>query len=267
MPPAPSRSAAPTSAADAAPPLPDDGILYELAYYPDVAPDQLLLDFLTTLVDPFAREGRVLDCACGTGEPMLWLADRYSMCLSDASADMLRVTQAKVHQRGLNGVTVRRAEWTALPDVFHEPFDAVLCTGNALARSLTLRARREALDGMCSVMRPGGLLYLDFREDFEELPTGRSSLTEVAGPVEWEGLELAVLIHETRVAPHVRRTKDLYLTEPGRVSLQRTVTSEYLSFSRSEILADLLATGFGEPTFHARPGRWPMAAITAIRSA
>lgn len=255
----------PPAGADHALAMPDEGTLYELTYYPERLPDRPLLEFLTALVDPFARGGRVLDCSCGTGEPALWLAERYSVTLADASESMLRVAGEKARRWGTPGVTLRRAAWTDLPATFHESFDAVLCTGSALPRALTSAERRDALGAMRSVLRPGGLLYLDFREDFQELPEGRPALTEVAGPVEWQGRAFAVLIHETRTPPYVRRTKDVYLTAPGTAALRQTVASDYRPFTRDEILADLLATGFREPRFHDRPGIWPMTAVTAVR--
>lgn len=261
---------APPGAPEAPPPpslaTPDAAELYELAYYRERGPDLPLVEFLAALIDRYGAQGEVLDCACGTGEPALWLADRYRITLADASEAMVRAARAKVEQAGLCGVSVHQATWSTLPQNFDRRFSAILCTGNALALAPTRDERRAALRGMYAVTAMGGMVYADFREDYGDVPAGRLGLSEVAGPLAWDGGNLALLVYEGRFSPHVYRTKDFVRGGPGSASVVASLTTRYLPFTHDEIRNDLLEVGFGEPVFHTRPGAWPLAAITATRS-
>ncbi|HEU4557088.1 MAG TPA: class I SAM-dependent methyltransferase [Longimicrobium sp.] len=265
MPSLPCPGTVPSS--DAAPiPRPDEAELYELAYYHGRERDHHLLRFLSALIDRHSPGGEVLDCACGTGEPSLWLAEWYPVTLADASESMVREARRKAARVGLGHVPVQTAEWAALPTAFDRRFAAVLCTGNALAQAVTCEQRRAALRGMRDVAAAGGMIYLDFREDYGEFPTERFTLSEVTGPLKWKEYELALMVYEGRFSAQIRRIREFLLVSPGRASVLWSATTRYLPFSRAEIRDDLVAVGFGEPVFHARPGAWPLTAVTATRS-
>lgn len=243
-----------------------DAELYELTYYATEPTDTELVNFLAQLIEDKAPGRRVLDSACGTGEPGLHLADRFSVSLSDASEPGLRLARHKADQAGLHVSDFRIAEWADLGSVFSARFDAVLCTGNALAQCTTREARRDALAGMAAVLRKEGMLYADFRTDRAAGVPPTSELVEVIGPLDWRGEQLVALIYERLSGHLLERIKDYYRAHPGAASHLTSVISRYLPFTSADIAEDMASVGLTRITFHDRPGRWPLVAVTAIRS-
>jgi ubiquinone/menaquinone biosynthesis C-methylase UbiE len=240
--------------------------LYELTYYATEPTDTDLVDFLVQLIEDNAPGRRVLDCACGTGEPGLHLADRFSVSLSDASEAGLRIARQKANQAGLDVPEFRVAEWADLSSTFPTRFDAVLCTGNALAQCTTREARRDALAGMAAVLRKKGMLYIDFRADRAAGGSLAPELVEVIGPLDWKGEQLVALVYERFSGCLLERIKDYYRAHPGAASHLTSVISRYLPFTSTDIAEDIASVGLTRITFHDRPGRWPLVAVTAIRS-
>ena len=118
---------------------------------------------------------RVLDCACGTGQLAVGLANRgFDVVASDASAGMVARTRrlADAH-----GATVRAivCPWEDLRAVAGGPFDAVLCVGNSLTHAEGPAGRRTALAAMADVLVPGGLLAVTSR-NWERLREQRPGL-------------------------------------------------------------------------------------------
>ena len=109
----------------------------------------------------FAGRGvaRLLDCACGTGRDLLLFRELgLEVSGSDLSEAML--ARARENLAGAD-VPLVRADFRELPAHFPEPFDAVVCLGNAVNELLEDAETLRALASMRSVLRPGGILVLD----------------------------------------------------------------------------------------------------------
>lgn len=113
---------------------------------------------------------RVLDVACGTGEPALTLAKRMGGSVDivgiDAAPGMIDVANTKAGTRGLQGVTFEAmpAEALAFPD---ESFDRVLCRFGVMLFEQPLQGVME----MHRVLRPGGRFALAVWSRPEAMPT------------------------------------------------------------------------------------------------
>lgn len=102
----------------------------------------------------------VLDCACGTGYNALALVQHgFTVTASDISEAMLLEARRRLGDQA----AVHRCAWADLPDLFTEPFDGVICTGNSLIHAGDEGGMTSAHTGMAGALRPGGLLLLDTR--------------------------------------------------------------------------------------------------------
>lgn len=115
---------------------------------------------------------RVLDCACGTGHHVR-LFVRWGLDAVGSDVSPARIEEARRQAREA-GAAVRFevADFRRLPEVFAQPFDAVVCTGS-LPLAGSPDAIREAVASMRDVLRPDGLLLLQCR-NFETMPEGRT---------------------------------------------------------------------------------------------
>ena len=112
------------------------------------------------LVAHLSPGARVLDCAAGTGQLAVGLAQRgFEVVASDASGAMVART-AELAQRHGVALEARRCPWDELPEQGWPPFEVVFCVGNSLAHAAD---RREALEGMRGVLAEGGFLVLTSR--------------------------------------------------------------------------------------------------------
>jgi len=147
------------------------------AYRPDVA-DAYLRLFSDLNVES------VLDCACGTGDPLIGLAKRGERRLrlvgSDGSRGMLAMCALNaifpepetggrpltVHPFGAagsgGGIELMTCRWEELPSrCGSDHFDVVMCVGHALYHAMTREAMVAALRTMAAVTRPGGYVVFD----------------------------------------------------------------------------------------------------------
>ena len=118
----------------------------------------------SAVTDELAPGARVLDCACGTGQLAVGLAQRgFRVAASDASPAMVERTRAMAADHGVD-VETRVCPWQELPEQgWDGAFDAVFCVGNSLAHAPGTAARRGALAAMAGVLHEGGVLALTSR--------------------------------------------------------------------------------------------------------
>jgi SAM-dependent methyltransferase len=99
----------------------------------------------------------IVDVGCGTGRHSLALAEAgFEVVGIDASADMIAVARAAAP-----GVTFEAADLNSWRP--RSPFDGALCRGvlNEFTEDVE---RQAAMDSLCEMLRPGGLLVLGVRE-------------------------------------------------------------------------------------------------------
>ena len=106
---------------------------------------------------------RILDCACGTGNPSLALTKGgFKVICSDGSAEMLKL--AKHNSRRMNvplQIVSRPVLWEQLTEYFgQDTFDVVLCTGNSLCH-VPPDAVKESIKQMAGLLAKDGLLIID----------------------------------------------------------------------------------------------------------
>src|SRR5690348_7182006 len=129
---------------------------------------------------PFLAEvpegGRVLDCAAGTGELAVGLAQLgFAVTATDASTAMIDRTRALAREHGA-ALQAEVCAWAELGRRrWADAFDAVLCVGNSLTHAEGRSGRRAALAGMARVLRPGGVLLVTSR-NWECLRAARPGL-------------------------------------------------------------------------------------------
>lgn len=129
----------------------------------------------------------VLDCAAGTGFPLVDLAadarGRFRIHCSDGDRLMIKDLMARASDLGVPLTNLspprRRApnrlsasmvlDWTELDDVTHR-YDYVLCRGNSLAYANTWGGKKKVADNalveayltiIATKVRPGGYLHID----------------------------------------------------------------------------------------------------------
>src|SRR3954452_4028872 len=101
------------------------------------------------LVEQLPPKARVLDCACGTGQLAVGLALLgLDVVATDASAGMVRRTQALADLMGVT-LQVSQAPWDGLLDHLSDSaFDVVFCVGNSLVHADGATGRLAALSAM-----------------------------------------------------------------------------------------------------------------------
>lgn len=69
-------------------------------------------------------------------------------------------------------IRFERADFRALSDVFHRPFDVIICMDNALPHMLSEKQLEEAVVSITSQMAQGGIFVASIR-DYDALPESR----------------------------------------------------------------------------------------------
>ncbi len=107
----------------------------------------------------------VADIACGTGYHAIKLAHAgFDVTATDGAINMIQQTKANAEKMGAKLVDTRVVDWRNLSNEFGaNHFDALVCLGNSFSHLMDHEARREAIDAMFAVLKPGGILLLDQR--------------------------------------------------------------------------------------------------------
>ena len=101
--------------------------------------------------------GSVLDAGCGTGENALFLAGRGQRVTGiDFLAEPINIAQQKAAKRGLTA-TFLEMDALALKEL-PEVFDSAIDSG--LFQVFSDEDRRRYVEGLASVLKPGGRLFL-----------------------------------------------------------------------------------------------------------
>lgn len=115
--------------------------------------------FFRMLVERHAIQ-TAIDAGCGTGFHSLLLAQLgVRVTAVDVSPEMLARVSGAARAAKLD-IAVLRSSLLELPAKTATPVDAVVCMGNTLAHLLTRAALEETLRGFASILRPGGMLFL-----------------------------------------------------------------------------------------------------------
>jgi len=139
--------------------------LYEkFAYdYDEFGPiDEYLGDEKTFFNKIFTEHGvqKVLDCACGTGQHLLMLAQSgYKVWGSDYSPSMLEVARKNLQKRNIS-IPLHQCDFRFLEREFDITFDAIICLTNSLPHLHTDEDLLLALRSMRNRLNKSGLLVL-----------------------------------------------------------------------------------------------------------
>lgn len=167
------------------------------------------------------------------------------MTAVDASPAMVDESRRRLASAGAD-VAVHVCSWTDLPARFAAgSFDAVLCTGNAIAHLRSEEEMVEVFRAFAGVLAPGGVLILDTHhwELLERI--GEQTIVDPV-VVERDGARCERSYHWARVASepgHWRLELVLDVADRDR-RRTRTLTVDMIPFSTDELGARLRSAGF-----------------------
>lgn len=102
----------------------------------------------------------ILDCACGTGQHLLMLAELgLSVCGSDYSAAMLKAAAVNLEKHGKK-IPIYQCDFRQLQEAYTEKFDAVVCLTTSLPHMHTDEDLLRSLRSMKDRLNTKGLLVL-----------------------------------------------------------------------------------------------------------
>ncbi len=194
----------------------------------------------------------LLDAACGTGRHAVALAQRgYRVVGADLSAAMVERARQNAREAGVE-VPFFQAGLGELARHLSGPFDAVLCLGHSLPHLLSAAEVEAALYDFAELLRPGGLLLLQNRNDERLLRQGQRFLplsTYREGDREWLFFRFLDLDPQ-RIVFHIVT----FYRENGEwhYRVSRTV---HRPIPREELETALRRAGFGEFAFY---GSWQL---------
>ena len=166
-------------------------------------PQQAILDVADRIT------GAVLDCGCGTGENALFFSSRGQKVTGiDFLAEPISLAKHKAAERGLTAtfLVMDALALKELPDVF----DSVIDSG--LFHVFGDEDRRRYVEGLVSVLKPGGRLYLLCFSDAEPGDQGPRRVSrkeiEVAFAADWVIESIEPSRYEVRPDPNDSRFSD-----------------------------------------------------------
>ena len=123
-------------------------------------------DFYVRLMNHYGiQEGKVCECACGTGALTIPLYRRgFQMTGVDLSQDMLWIAAQKARSSGI-GIPFVRQDMRQLR--LHRPMDAVLATCDGVNYLLDDRDLTAFFQAAWQALRPGGGLFFDISTPYK----------------------------------------------------------------------------------------------------
>jgi SAM-dependent methyltransferase len=189
---------------------------------------------------------RVLDCAAGTGQLAVGLAQRrYAVTATDASGPMIERTRELAAAHGVS-LQAEVCAWEELASRgWDGRFDAVFCVGNSLTHAAGEAGRRTALAGMAAVLAPEGRLLVTSR-NWERLRAARPGLEVGDRLVQRHGgrglVVRAWTISDGWEEPHAMEVA-VAIVDPGGTVRTRGERMPFWPFRHEELEADLRAAG------------------------
>ena len=119
----------------------------------------------------------IADVACGTGYHAITLAKNgFQVVAADGSANMVKKTEENAKKMGVQLEDTMAADWVRLTEYLGEnSFDALINLGNSFTHLFEHEARRDSLQEMFKVVKPGGMVIIDHRNYDSMLEHGYSS--------------------------------------------------------------------------------------------
>jgi SAM-dependent methyltransferase len=136
-------------------------------FYENLYPDHLKFSReLFGLVAPNLRTHgvrRILDASCGEGCDLALLYGLgFSVDGSDISERMLARARERMNKLGATSCKIFKADARFLCKEVSDQYDCVIFRGNTLG-SIAPSDRKALFNGLIEVLRPGGILVLDYR--------------------------------------------------------------------------------------------------------
>jgi ubiquinone/menaquinone biosynthesis C-methylase UbiE len=145
----------------------------------------IMANAYTRLVGPL-RGKRLLDVGCGTGRGVVELTHEADLAVgSDVSLDMLSLAEGKASSRTNCAFSAAYAQQLPFPDGV---FDVAISLN--FLHLFTLQTQGEMIAEMKRVVKPGGILVLEFDNALHGLVVGLYK--------RWSGREQGSLPHEIR---------------------------------------------------------------------
>jgi SAM-dependent methyltransferase len=202
------------------------------------------------LLEPLGRSARILDCAAGTGQLAVGLADMgFRVVATDASPAMIARRRALAAEHDVDLPTLT-CSWEELPAQGFEQFDAVLCVGNSLAHAPGQAARQAALTAMTSVLHDQGLCLVTSR-NWEKVRKRGSGIDVAERTTERHGRP-GLVIHAWTVPdswelPHYLDVAVALLDDAPAVTTARERLTLW-PFTRQTLEQDLRSAGLTQAT-------------------
>ncbi|VVB73486.1 Ubiquinone/menaquinone biosynthesis C-methyltransferase UbiE [uncultured archaeon] len=96
----------------------------------------------------------LLEVACGTGNYLQYLKNRFNCIGTDINAGMLRVARQKA-----KGVPLKRADMTKLN--LNKKFDVIVCLFSSIGYVKTYPNLKKTLNGFYKHLKPGGIAVIE----------------------------------------------------------------------------------------------------------
>ena len=203
-------------------------------------------DAFTNLISTRGSKN-ILDCACGTGDPIIGVALKLSadrgepvrITACDASEKMIYKCNNNAIVEGLavNGteysaspsIQIVQSRWEELPEKFgSKRFDMVLCVGHGFFHLISREKMMSALRSMTEVLKPGGYVVFDVKRWDKNDDLHQEKGVE---PVKWRNwvqdedkrvmfLSTSNWFDDARAVDGVIQLKNFYVLEEGLSGLQ-----------------------------------------------